>query len=144
MREMNLDYISIGAHRYALEKLNPMDAITWGNRVLAVVGPTLGGLVDACSDKGNFAKSFQGIFASYNSTEASNLMLEALRQCYTPQNESLADDAVFNKWFKEHPGDLYHLGVMAVYELVKDFFPNQLVTIANASLAKMTFKADEQ
>lgn len=155
MREMNLDYISLGTHRYTVEKLNPMDAFDWGPRALALFGPSLGNILssvdmDALTELdfknmglAELAAKVQQLVAStmtscgeLKCTEVSAMLRDAVQRCYTPQNESLADMAVFNSWFREHPGDLFPLGAMALVQLVKDFFPSQLAIAASAFLKK--------
>lgn len=151
MNQANMTFITVGGKRYALDLLNPIDAIAWGNRALALFGPSLGKIVNSIEfdklqgiDLANMglmevAGKVQTLISmaltscgELKAAEVSAIMTEALQRCYTPQNESLGDTAVFNKWFKEHPGDLYPLGVMALVHLVKDFFPSQLVTAASS------------
>jgi len=137
----DIGFIIIGDNRYAIDKLPPFQAIEWGNRILSVLGPTIGGVMEAISDDGNPAAAFQGAFGQYKSAEASQIMRDAMKRCYTPQNESLGNEAVFNSWFREHSGDLFHLGVMAVWELTRDFLPKQLITFATAFRTRMQSKA---
>ena len=66
--------------------------------------------------------------------KVSLLVEEAHRRCYTPQNEALRDEVVFNRWFMEHPDQLYGAGLLAVWHLVKDFFPKTLATLKVPSL----------
>jgi len=69
------------------------------------------------------------------------LLKRALDQCFTPQNESLSDIVVFNRYFQEHPGDMFELGARAIIGLVKDFLPSHLATSASvmvqANLSKL-------
>ena len=151
MNSTNMTFIGIGSNLYAIDMLNPMDAISWGNRALALFGPALGKVVSSIDFEKlqgldlaamGMAETFEKLQSLIGSAlascgelkgaEATAIMTEALQRCYTPQNESLADETVFNRWFREHPGDLYPLGVMALVRLVKDFFPSQLVTAASA------------
>ena len=155
MIHANVAFIPLGGNRYAVELLNPIDAISWGNRALALFGPSLGKIVGSIDfDKiqsidlitmglAEVAGKLQGLvsmaFAScgeLKSDAVTALMTEAIQRCYTPQNEALSDMAVFNRWFREHPGDLYPLGVMALVHLVKDFFPSRLVTAASEFQAR--------
>lgn len=105
---MNLDYIEIDDRRYAIDLFNPIDAISWGSRALAVFGSAL--------TKGDLSVA--------NSDEATKMMTEAIKRCHTPKNEPLSDMVVFNSHFREHPGDLFQLGMHAMIRLVQDFFPN--------------------
>lgn len=151
MNNTNMTFISIGSNRYAIDMLNPLDAISWGNRALALFGPALGkvvssidfeklqgldlsamGLAEVGGKLQSFISATLASCGELKAGEATAMMTEALQRCYTPQNEPLADAAVFNRWFREHPGDLYPLGIMALVRLVKDFFPSQLATVASA------------
>lgn len=138
MQEANLSFITVNTRRYAIDKLNPLDAVAWGNRVISAIGPSFGGLADAFNEDKNMPASFAKALSSFNHEEVTKLLQDAYQHVYTPENESLADMAVFNAWFRKYPGDLYQVGVMAVYELVKDFFPSQLATAASAFQEKMS------
>ncbi|MDL2268216.1 hypothetical protein LJC46_09605 [Desulfovibrio sp. OttesenSCG-928-G15] len=147
MHSANIEYIAVGGKRYALDLFNPLDGLAYGNRALAVLGPAIGGMVgsvdifafasvdQAQTALDEAAMGVQGMLASalascgqVNSTDVTMLMNEALRRCYTPQNESLADESVFNRWFREHPEDMYILAAHAMFRLVKDFFPKPPAT----------------
>lgn len=160
MNNANITCIAVGKNRYAVDKLNPMEAFEWGPRALSLFGPSLGKIVaslevDKLSDLKlesmgltEIAASLQKLLAmsmsscgELKSAEVVALLREAVQRCYTPHNESLADMAVFNRWFQEHPGDLFPLGGMALVYLVKDFFPSQLVTAASAFLTKKSTTA---
>lgn len=151
MNSTNMTFIGIGSNRYAIDMLNPMDAIAWGNRALALFGPALGKVVSSIDFEklqgldlsamglaevgGKMQSLISAALAScgeLKAAEATAMMTDALQRCYTPQNEPLADAAVFNSWFRDHPGDLYPLGIMALVKLVKDFFPSQLATAVSA------------
>lgn len=163
MRDANLSFLTVNGRRYAVDLLNPIDAITWGNRALSLFGPSIGKIVnsidfDALSGidmlkmgLAEVAGKLQSLLSimltscgELKAAEVSAIMTEAIQRCYTPQNESLGDMAVFNRWFKEHPGDLYPLGAMALVYLVKDFFPSQLVTAASAFQTKKNPAATEE
>ena len=155
MKDANIAFMHVGGKRYAVDLLNPIDAIAWGNRALALFGPSLGKIVNsiefdtiqgidlATMGAVEVMGKLQGLVAmalascgELKSGEVTELMTEAIKRCYTPQNEALSDMALFNRWFRENPGDLYPLGVMALVHLVKDFFPSQLVTAASGFQAK--------
>ncbi len=121
------------------EALNPLEAMRFGTRVFKVFGPALLSLASAKKDGGEMAG--EGVLASLapalsemDEDKVSLLVEEALRRCYTPQNEALRDEVVFNRWFMEHPDQLYGAGLLAVWHLVKDFFPKTLATLKVPSL----------
>ena len=143
MRSANFDSIVVNGRRYTVDLLNPIDAISWGNRALGLFGPLLASVVTvadinkissvadlAGADMGEAWATFGPIISSalascgkLESASASQMMTEAIQQCYTPKNESLADVAVLNSHFREYPQDMFQLGVMALFRLVRDFFP---------------------
>lgn len=134
MNTTGIAYITVGGNRYAIEKLAPLEAVTWGNRVFALIAPALGDLFD---DSVSRSAGFRAVFSAYDSEAVSRLMTDALRHCYTPGNEPLSNEAVFNTWFRAHPGDLYELGLLAVWELARDFLPSRFASMANLFQGQM-------
>lgn len=150
MRNDNLDFITVNGRRYAIDLLNPLDAITWGSRVMTLIGPVFSVVVDSSDLRklvvGLFtgkkelgdgqdleetvetlAPALSSAFAACGKIETAALnkiFTQAIRQCYTPKNEPLSNMDVFNRHFREYPKDLFMLGVMASYRLVRDFFPS--------------------
>ncbi len=129
--------IAIEERVYTLTPFNPMEGMEFGTAVLGIVAPALGGIIESVKEAGDPDKVGAALAASLKDKEIPNLMKRAIGQCFTPQNENLADAATFNKWFIEYPGDMFHLGVKAIWELTKDFFPKPLVTAASGSIAKL-------
>ena len=123
--------IKIGENVYTCNKLNPMDALEFGMRALAVLSPAVSGIIEAHKEGGDPLKVFNDISKALKDKDATPLLKEAIAQCFTPQNQDLGDVVEFNRWFSEHPGEMFHLGALALYHLVKDFFPSQLATIAS-------------
>lgn len=153
MNNLNLDYISIGPRRYGLNLLNPIDGIEWGNRVLELLGPVLGRLVQTVDLKplqeldpnksvpGDLIPVLQPLLGSALSAlnelrgkELSELQKAALLRCFTPENEPLGNAAVFNAWFRRYPADLHKLGWLAIFRLVRDFFPDNVIADTAALL----------
>ncbi|MDL2317123.1 hypothetical protein LJC59_08640 [Desulfovibrio sp. OttesenSCG-928-A18] len=127
----NLGFITVNDNRYPIDKLNPLEAIAFGNRVMAVVGPLLRAMLDASMQKSCLSRFFDGLFTNYPSELWTGIMNDALRRCYTPHNEPLHNQAIFNEWFRRYPGDLFELGLMGVYSLAADFFPRPLAIQAS-------------
>ena len=139
MNHTGLGSFSLDDVMYRFETLNPLEAVRFGNRVFKVFGPALLSLAAAKKDDGEAAG--EGVLAAlapalsgFDDDKVSLLIEEALRRCYTPQNEALRDEVVFNRWFMEHPDQLYGAGLLAVWHLVKDFFPKTLATLKIPSL----------
>ncbi|MFR3459765.1 MAG: phage tail assembly chaperone, partial [Bilophila wadsworthia] len=108
MNHTGLGSFSLDGVIYRFEALNPLEAMRFGNRVFKVFGPALLSLASAKKDGGEMAG--EGVLASLapalsemDEDKVSLLVEEALRRCYTPQNEALRDEVVFNRWFMEHP-----------------------------------------
>lgn len=142
---MGFSTVEVGGSRYSVQKMNPMDALDFGVRVMTVVSPALGGIMEAVKEGGSAERDLPAFFSSLQSAlsggNAAAILKEALRRCFTPQNEGLADDVVFDKWFREHPGDMFPLAARAVWELVKDFLPPTLITRAAGISSKPAAKA---
>ncbi len=139
MNHTGLGSFSLDGVMYRFETLNPLEAVRFGNRGVKVFGPALLSLAAAKKDDGEAAG--EGVLAAlapalsgFDDDKVSLLIEEALRRCYTPQNEALRDEVVFNRWFMEHPDQLYGAGLLAVWHLVKDFFPKTLATLKIPSL----------
>ena len=136
MNVSGLGSFSLDGVIYRFEALNPLEAVRFGNRVFKVFGPALLSLAAAKKDGAETAG--EGMLAAalseVDDDKVSLLIEEALRRCYTPQNEALRDEVVFNRWFMEHPDQLYGAGLLAVWHLVKDFFPKTLATLKIPSL----------
>ncbi|WP_301386733.1 phage tail assembly chaperone, partial [uncultured Bilophila sp.] len=117
MNHTGLGSFSLDGVMYRFETLNPLEAVRFGNRVFKVFGPALLSLAAAKKDDGEAAG--EGVLAAlapalsgFDDDKVSLLIEEALRRCYTPQNEALRDEVVFNRWFMEHPDQLYGAGLL--------------------------------
>ena len=129
--------VKVGENVYPLQKMNPMEGMEYGMKVLAAVSPSFAGIYEAVKDGGEYEKVFFELSKTLQQSDFTPLLKTAYGQCFTPQNESLADEVIFNRWFRDNPGDMFHLGALAVWELAKDFFPSQLVTMLSGLSSKM-------
>lgn len=134
---MSLIRIKIEDRVYSVQKFNPMEGMEYGTKILALISPALGGVMEAVKESGDATKVGLEFARALKDPEMAPMLKQALGQCFTPENESLADEVTFNRHFSKVPGDLFQLGVQAAYALVKDFFPSQLVTIASAWQEKL-------
>ena len=131
----------INDRTYTIQPLNPMEAIAYGTKIAAVIAPALSSLTGGAGLKSGAEKLLLSLGAALKDNDVSSLLKTAYDQCYTPQNESMADEVVFNKHFLAFPEDAYELGVRAAYLLVKDFFPKQLsTTLSGLDLSKVTLE----
>jgi len=139
---MSFSRVEIGKNTYTVEKMNPVDAIELSLKTAAIIGPPLAaGLVENAgmlSGKRkeeinglNLKEFLAALSAALKDPALAEIYKTAYRQCRTPKNDDLGDIVEFNRWFREHPGDALELAGMAVYHLVKDFFPSSLSTNAS-------------
>lgn len=131
MNVAGITKIVVNENKYSIESLPPAKALGFGIRAATVLGPILGQLVAIADSKGTVSNTeIVGLIGQsvglIDADKLQKLVEEALEHCYTPTNESLADTAVYDRWFNEHKSDLLVLGVRAVYALAKDFFPKGL------------------
>lgn len=124
--------IKIGDCVYICNRMNPLEAMEYGVKVLGLISPALSGVMEATKEGGEAEKVFSELSKSLKDKDAIPLLRQAIGQCFTPDNQSLADELTFNRWFLEHPDHLFHLGAMAVYYLVRPFIPVPLLTTAGA------------
>lgn len=123
--------IKINENTYCVEALAPRDALKYGPEVLNALGPSLGGLVSLGTEGASLADAFKSLFSGLEPDKVEVILDKAFKQCWTPQNQRLADAYTFDAWFMDHPEDMFELGVRAVWELARPFLPGQLATIAS-------------
>jgi hypothetical protein len=110
----------VNGRTYKFDLLPPMEAIDFGSRVLKAAG---GALISVCGEGPTDYKGIAEALSTVEPAELSAIMKEALGRTYTPEQEPLRNEAVFNSWFNRNPQDLFTAGAMAVFEQVRDFFP---------------------
>lgn len=111
-----LKSFTVNDREYKYRDLSPMEALTFGTRVVQLLSPFL--------VQGKNVG--QAITALGNNEDISNILREGLNRCYNNKSESLENEAIFNKWFQEYPQDLFECGVKAVWSLVHPFLPSML------------------
>ena len=126
---MELQRLKINDNIYTLDPMNPLEGMEFGEKVLGAISPTFAAMYEAFKEEGDQGAMFNHLALALRAGGLTPILKEALNQCFTPENESLRDEAVFNKWFRRHPGDMYQLGVKATWELVKPFISPQLGTM---------------
>lgn len=126
---------AIGNHKYKYEELAPIDALRFGTQCVKTLGPAassllaLAGRIQGAAKASDVIESVAPALASIEEAKLEALLKVAYGHTYTPQNESLGNEAVFNGWFREHPHELFQVGLTALYMLAKDFFPKPPVTV---------------
>lgn len=131
--------IKIDERVYAVQPFNPVDGMEFGTKLLGIISPALAGAFELVKDDGEMSRVGLELGKALKDPGLTPLLRQAYKQCFTPDNQSLADEAVFNQWFLKYPQDMFELGVRAAYALVKSFFPSRLATIASGLESKLTF-----
>lgn len=128
--------MKVNGREYAVERLSITATLLFVPEVLEAIGPSIGGILDAFNDGVSKDEVFRNLFSGVQSAKLSAIMRRSLSQCITPENTYLRDANIFEKWFMEHPEDLFPLAGFATWELVKGFLPQALVTKASTFLSK--------
>lgn len=121
--------IKIEDQVYICNRLNPLDALDFGMKVVSLVGPVLQGVIEATKEDGVAEKAILHIGKALKDKEVVPVLRQAIGQCFTSDNQALSDEVTFNKWFMQYPGHLFHLGALAVYHLARPFIPQQVATM---------------
>ena len=124
----------INGRTYALLLPSAMVAMGLCTRTTVLLGPVLGGLGKDVETGGLevFAKALRGV-----DPEAANvLMIDAVRAAHLCcAGEPVSDTVAFEKHFSQHRADLYLACLWALWECVRDFFPQLDVFIPQAKEA---------
>ena len=109
-----------GGNTYAVDVLNPYEAIAWARRVVEAFGPALGPLLSALESGGDPLRLFVAGF-SQGGENVPQLMRDAIARCSSPENKPLSDPEVFDSWFRKHPQELFELGFKACMEVAAEY-----------------------
>lgn len=125
-----LSTFAVGETVYKYDLLAPVEALRYGTQCAKVLGPALASVMDVVqqfgSDKatvGELVASAAPALAAIDEDKVATLMQTAFKRVYTPANECLGDEAVFNDWFQARPHEMFPVGLLAIYHLSKAFFP---------------------
>ena len=113
------DFKMTSGTSYKYRDLTPMEAIPFCTKVAKLLGPFMSNGVTVGDAIGK-------AIASVDSEELTKIMRFALGRCYNEKSESLENEAVFNKWFSNHPDELLEAGGRAIYNLAIPFIPSSL------------------
>lgn len=120
----------VGDTAYKFTELAPVEALSFGTKVAKTIGPILGsvfavlGNVSGGGDKtAEFLEAVVPALDKIDEAKLEALLKECFGHVYTPANENLGDEAAFNSWFQDHKADLFPVGLTALFNLSKDFFP---------------------
>lgn len=111
-----MEKVTVNSRTYTVEPFNPLE----GMRAASVFIRHSAGLMGADMDEQAMQSN---AIALLGEPDVLNLVERALRQCITPEKEYLRNEAVFERWFSEHPEDMIMLGQAALLALVTPFFP---------------------
>jgi hypothetical protein len=96
--------VTINERQYTGHKMNPLEGLAF------------------CLEVGELYRNGDGE-GSLMTPKAQGVIKKALECCYTPENQSLSDEVVFNTQFQRYPADMFPLAYQAVQGLCADFFP---------------------
>ncbi|MBL4769535.1 MAG: hypothetical protein JKY94_17815 [Rhodobacteraceae bacterium] len=128
--------LTLAGGEYSLRRMPPVRALAFAPRVAAFVAGT-GKAINPEIFKGMLAggKSAEGVglsavmdaLGAMDPADMTALMREALSyEVFSPNSTRLGDDVEFDKWFVDHPGDMFAVAAWAVWEHSKDFFTGSL------------------
>ena len=126
---------TVGADTYKYVELAPLEAMRFGIKVAKALGPAVAKIGEAASGKdvASVTASIGPALATVDEETLDELLKTAISRVYTPVNECLGNQAVFNSWFKDRKDSLFTVSFMALFHLSKDFFPKALDTILKNS-----------
>lgn len=113
--------VKIGEHVYTIQPFNPIEGLEFGTKLVGVLSPALGGAFELAKESGDMSRIGIELGNAFKDPLLMPMLRQAYNQCFTPDNQSLADEVAFNQWFLKYPQDMFELGVRAAYALVKSF-----------------------
>jgi len=125
--------IKIDDRIYTVQKFNPYDGMEFALKALSILSVSIGGIYELVKEKGNASKLGKEISEALKDKDMMPIIRQTMAQCFNNENESLADESIFNKHFRAYPQDLFELAGKAIYALIKDFLPRQ-ITLTQADL----------
>lgn len=124
---LGIGKVKIGDNVYSLAALAPIEALRFGTECAKVLGPALVQFLSRYSGEEMTLKDLLTqigpALESLDPDRLLTLLNTVYTHTFTPTNENLGDEAVFNSWFQEHPADMFQVGFQVLYALAKDFFP---------------------
>lgn len=120
----------VGDNAYKYTELAPVEALSFGTKVAKTIGPILGSVLavlgNASGGGDKTAEFLEAVVPALDKIDEAKLealLKECFGHVYTAGNECLGDEAAFNAWFRENKADLFPVGLTALFNLSKDFFP---------------------
>lgn len=136
LNDAGLGTFVIESTEYRYEFLAPIEAMTFGAKVSKLLGTVLIGVANGLDTNARTINTadINAALATVDPEETAKLGLEALKHCYVQVNGSwvsLKDESYFNKFFMEHPEQLYQASIQAIWNLASPFLPKAIRTIAD-------------
>lgn len=109
---------------YKYEDYAPLEAVSFGVKCAKTLGPIascVAGIQSSSTE--DFLTNATKALSECDEKALEQLLNLAFSRVYTPENECLGDPAVFNTWFTNRKDEIFAVGVIALVNLCKDFFP---------------------
>lgn len=118
----------VNGRRYAVRTLSPDRAVPFGMKVGMIAAPLITGV--AMDDYA----SIVDVLSDVDPDKLTAIVEEARQNLIGVTEEGtdmmLGNPVNFNRWFSEHPEDLYQASLLSVWHVCADFFPPALLTSA--------------
>jgi len=123
--------LDIEGRKYALFPMPPMNSVYYGPKVVqslsqCISGVDLAAVVAAAESSESKAESLGmellKMLPNLDAKVFSDLMMEAMQFEVSCPSGKLSVESIFNQWFTDHPGDLFPVGIWAIWEHSKDYW----------------------
>lgn len=113
--------------KYELTRMHPIKAVPFGMRVAKLFSGALGAGLAQGMDQDKMLDVLTNAAQKLDPDDCSKLIMDALAyEVWATTNDGkktgkLDNQVYFNDWFKLYPGDMYPVGIWAIWEHSKDF-----------------------
>jgi len=129
-REQLIDF-HVNGRMYKLYRMPPVEACTFGMELAGALLPSVSAVIS--NGNASVASIIESLGKSGLDIATLNKAIVKARPFLTFEDGSRGDNAaMFNKWFTEHPEDLYSVSLLSVWHSVADFMPPLLRTVVES------------
>ena len=142
-RELHRKF-TVNGNEYAVEAMRADTAYRFGIKIASLLAPALPALVSAAATKGKdkAIEAIQGLNLDPDKLTAASE--EARQHLILPDNTLAKTPGAFDRWFNEHPEDMFQANLRAIWELVSDFLPAELRTAISAAASSAGRPSESQ
>ena len=138
-RELHRKF-TVNGNEYAVEAMRADTAYRFGIKIAALLAPALPAIVSAAATKA--IEAIQGLNLDPDKLTAASE--EARQHLILPDNTLAKTPGAFDRWFNEHPEDMFQANLRAIWELVSDFLPAELRTAISAAASNAGRPSESQ